>query len=192
MDDKIRSYIDARDCGQLSKSHPLQSALSLASVMPSKKSGDVLEETTVAICKFVPKKHKLSLSATAAREIAAAASQTRPASRAGHGSHASAGPLSSSLALADDLYASNEALSLTMMKAQSEEIERYKASLDREIASRPTFTRNADTVPTRMEVQIDPPPAVAVGNKFRSAKEQFSLEVCSLALEGAIGRLHQS
>lgn len=80
--------------------------------------------------------------------------------------------VSDGIALADDLYASNEALSRSMISAQNKEIAQIRESIlcseHERIQHLSTYVRVDGT-----EEQVPK----ALPNKFRTAKDQFSAEV---------------
>lgn len=174
INDKCRAWYDARDYGPLSKSHPYQSAVCTASSLPARKHGVALEEHLMRFCGTVQKKHKLSLSrAELTRMI-----NGNEAPSSSWGLVERRASLSDGVALADDLYASNEALSKRMIAAQNQEIEQFKAELTRTMEEE---RRQQHWAAEATRVVPDTTAASTVStNKFRTAKDQFSAEVDKL------------
>ena len=191
LSDQKRAWYDARDCGALSKSHPFQSAVCTLSVMDSKKSSDFMEDKLLEFCKTIPQNKKLSLKLSSssgwstASELGTTASNVRK-SELNYS-------IADGIALADDLYASNENLSKLMIQAHSEEIEQVKSSLAAALAAAEA-AQAAKPVPTRTSFdRKDQEPDAAnnqaksssnppLSNRFRSAKDQFASEVTDFSI----------
>jgi hypothetical protein len=171
--DKCRAWYDARDCGPLAKSHPFQSALCTASVLRTTKSEQILEENLLRFCRTIPKKHKLSLACTTGHQEIVGETNRGSSSSTHHRPCIADG-----IALADDLYASNEALSKKMIAAQNKEIEKFKSDWVRDMEQR----QQPVGVPSEGRTLAEPTTGTTgqIANKFRTAKEQFSAEASIL------------
>ena len=177
--DKIRAWYDARECGSLSKSHPFQAALCTSGLLPTKRSESRLEQHLIGLRNSASKPRKLSIPYT---ELHESEQKVFSLSRVAESQQGTAS-IAYGVALADDLYASNEALSKIMLKAQAEEMERFKESFQsRRVADASQYRPSAPTGPTvstgpvGSDVdQADQPPSSV--NKFRTAKDQFTSEV---------------
>jgi len=192
INDQKRAWYDARDCGALSKSHPFQSAVCTLSVMDSKKSSDFMEDKLLEFCQAVPPNKKLSL------KLSTTSGWTTAFDLGTTSSSVKKRELNSSIAdgiaLADDLYASNENVSKLMIQAHSEEMNQMKSSLAAALAtaeaaqaakplpSRTSFDRknqepepstHPNTANNQPSSNNNPP----LSNRFLSAKDQFASEV---------------
>lgn len=172
MDDQLRAWYDARDCGALSKSHPFQSALSCSQLFETKKNSDILEDKVLDFCKAVPKTLKLSVSKDQMMQYQAARSIRKEHVPPTGAKHSSMRSLAEGIELADDLYASNEALSKIMMQVYNEDIERLRSSLQ---STAPPAVQHRPVPAAELAKSDQGPPNVL--NKFRSAKDQFCAEV---------------
>lgn len=195
LSDQTRAWYDARDCGLLSKSHPFQSAVCTSSVMASKKSTDFLEDKLVEFCASIPtnKIKRLSIDSGLLnrhlQSISCGDSNGMFRASGTDKGKNSTQSISDGIALADDLYASNENLSKTMLKAHGEEMEHARTLLNEALSSAAAAARKAEEA-VQASRQIsnrndrDSAPSTqssaannAVANKFRSAKDQFAAEV---------------
>lgn len=199
--DQKRAWYDARDCGALSKSHPFQSAVCTLSVMDSKKSSDFMEDKLLEFCKTIPQNKKLSLKLSSSSGWSTASELGTTPSNVGKSELNYS--IADGIALADDLYTSNENLSKLMIQAHSEEIEQMKSSLAAALAaaeaaqaalaakplpSRTSFDRkNQEPEPSAHSsavnnqansISSNPP----LSNRFRSAKDQFASEVTDFSI----------
>jgi hypothetical protein len=173
LDEKVRAWYDARDCGLLSRSHPFQSALCTSSLIESKKSSDRLEDALLNFCKGITTKRKLSVSAVDLQRTCAKNSAQGSVARL-----PTQPSMAETIVLADDLYASNESLSKVMLSAQKEEMDRYKATLAAQVEEIQAAHRRLPQNNVASNVADQPSSASSVStNKFRSAKDQFTSEV---------------
>lgn len=173
MDDKIRAWYDERDCGSLAKSHPFQAALSCAALMDTKRTADILEDKLIDFCKARTKKFTLSIN----KEKITLCQKEMPNNKVPFSWRSNTKGLAEGIELADDLYASNEALSKKMMKVHSEDIDRLKTALLSAPTQQIPLPAPFPTVELTKPVPQVTASAASGINKFRSAKDQFCAEV---------------
>ena len=167
LNDKVRAWYDLRESGELSKPHPFQSALGTSRLLYSKKSSDILEANLIEFCRSIPKTNTLKPNILKTRLSYDNSSTIK--------SSGNSFRLSDGIALADDLYASNEALSKRMLCAQHEEMERFKSLMMDE--QRKLMEESRKLPPPAPEIVVP-----SHSNKFRSAKDQFTSEVFLIML----------
>jgi hypothetical protein len=180
FDEKMRAWYDCRDCGLLSKTHPLQAAISVTNVLTTKRSSDILEDNMVNFCRNLPNE-KLKLSIKCGSDVNVTSTKPRDCANPPRCASAS---LSKSIELADDLYSSNEVLSRSLATVHNEDISKLNAAvqLNVELQAKCAYlqtqllhsqqTASADAQQTQKLDQNQ------TQNKFRSAKDQFTSEVC--------------
>ena len=203
MSDQKRAWYDARDCGTLSKSHPFQSAVCTTSVMSTKKSSDYLDGVLLEFCKSTPKKYTLSIQNDAVDGYLNDSYSKFANSDLRDKKTCVERSIADGIALADDLYASNENLSKVMINAHSKELDQMRDSMNEALAAAAVAQEKIKSMQTNQMRSNSTEHLVnqtnsksnvnsvsnsasngtlnntssSTGNKFRSAKDQFAAQV---------------